>query len=79
MQPALVGLKHHIWVELCYPMDDEIFPVISDLIFTLDQQKGEYVGHPVQQNSRLFFKSFKIGNFINRKPASIAFQYHLSV
>jgi hypothetical protein len=28
-------------------MDDESIPVISDIIFTLDQRKGEYVSHRI--------------------------------
>jgi hypothetical protein len=47
MQPALVGLEHHIRIALGHPMDDESIPVISDILFTLDQRKGEYVSHRV--------------------------------
>ncbi len=76
MQPTLAGLKHHIRVALRRLMDDESIPVISDIVFTLDQRKGEYVGHCILQKPRLPLESFKIGNFIDRKTASIALQYH---
>jgi hypothetical protein len=39
MQPALVGLKHHIRVALGRPMDDESIPVISDIEFNLTKEK----------------------------------------
>ncbi len=77
MQPALVGLEHHIRVALGLPMDDESIPVISDIIFTLDQRKGEYVGHRVPRKPRLPLESFKISNFIEREFTAITFQYHL--
>jgi hypothetical protein len=76
MQPALVGLEHHIRVALGRPMDDESIPIISDILFTLDQRKGEYVGHCIPQKPRLPLESFEIGNFIDREAASIALQYH---
>ncbi len=76
MQPALVGFKHHIRVALGCPMNDEGIPVISDIVFTLEQKKGKYAGQRVPQKPRLPLESFKIGNFIDRKTASIALQYH---
>jgi hypothetical protein len=76
MQPAFVGLEHHIRVALGRPMDDESIPVISDIIFTLEQRKGEYVGHRVPQKPRLPLEPFKIGNLIDREAATIALQYH---
>jgi hypothetical protein len=54
-------------------MDDERIPIISDIVLTLDQQKEKYIGHCVPQKPRLPFKSFKGGNFINRKFTAITF------
>ncbi len=76
MQPTLAGLEHHIKGALDRPMDDENIPVISDIIFTLDQRKGEYVGHHVPQKISLPLESFKIGNLVDREAATIALQYH---
>jgi hypothetical protein len=46
MQSALVGFKHHIGVAVGLLMDDESIPVLSDIVFTLDQRKGEYTCSP---------------------------------
>ncbi len=57
-------------------MDDESIPVITDIILSLDQRKGEYVGHRVPRKPRLPLESLEISNLIDREAATIALQCH---
>ena len=59
-------LEDHVWVSALSAMDDEIIPVITDIIFFLNFGEGQDICHGILRKPDRLFESIYVGNGCDR-------------